>query len=111
MNVNFNGYGENVATFEADSTLTEAGVPVKMSGDGTVAACASGDDFCGVCVNVRAGYASVQLAGYVRLPATSKIAAGYKKLSASSDGSVAVTTTGREHLVVDSTDDSVGIIL
>ena len=30
MNVNFNGYGENVATFIADKTITEAGVPVKM---------------------------------------------------------------------------------
>ena len=26
MNVNFNGYGENVATFVADSSLTAAGV-------------------------------------------------------------------------------------
>ena len=45
MNVNFNGYGENVATFIADNALTEAGVPVKISADGKVAKCASGDLF------------------------------------------------------------------
>lgn len=35
MNVNFNGYGENAATFIADKTITEAGVPVKMKDNGT----------------------------------------------------------------------------
>ena len=39
MNVNFNGYGENVATFVADSSLTAAGVPVKITADGTVGKC------------------------------------------------------------------------
>lgn len=37
MNVNFNGFGENAATFIADKTITEAGVPVKMKDNGTVA--------------------------------------------------------------------------
>lgn len=111
MNVNFNGYGENVATFEADAALTAAGVPVKMIGDGKVAPCDTGDDFCGICVNVRAGYATVQLSGYVKVAAGSKIAVGYKKLSAAADGGVSVTTAGREHLVIDSTADSVGFIL
>ena len=41
MNVNFNGYGENVTTFIADSGLTAAGVPVKLSGDGTVTVCSA----------------------------------------------------------------------
>ena len=61
MNVNFNGYGENVATFMADSTVTEAGIPVKVVSNGTVAKCESGDSFCGICVGVREGYAAVQL--------------------------------------------------
>ena len=39
MNVNFNGFGENAATFIADGTLTEAGVPVKMKDNCTVAKC------------------------------------------------------------------------
>ena len=55
MNVNFNGYGENAATFIADKTITEAGVPVKMKDNGTVAKCDASENFCGVCVSVRGG--------------------------------------------------------
>ena len=111
MNVNFNGYGENVATFIADSTLTEAGVPVKVSADGTVAPCASGDLFCGICVGVRDGYAAVQLSGYATVRTSSKITVGYQKLAASASGTVAVNTTGRQLLVLNSTDTDAGIIL
>ena len=111
MNVNFNGYGENVATFMADSTVTEAGVPVKVVSNGTVAKCESGDNFCGICVGVREGYAAVQLAGYVTVPTTEEIATGFQTLSASTDGKIAVNTSGRELLVVNSTATDAGIIL
>ena len=111
MNVNFNGFGENVLTFIADSGLTETGVPVKMSDNGTVAKCSRNDVFCGVCVGLRNGYAAVQLAGYVRMPAAAKITVGYKKLAADSNGGVAVNSSGRELLVVDSTATEVGFIL
>lgn len=107
MNVNFNGFGENVATFIADKTITEAGVPVKMKDNGTVAKCDASENFCGVCVSV----AVVQLSGYVKVKSDKKIAVGYKKLSATAVGGVSVTTTGREYLVLDSTDTSVGFIL
>ena len=110
MNVNFNGFGENAATFIADGTLTEAGVPVKMKDNGTVAKCGANENFCGMCVSVRGGYAVVQLSGYVKVKSDKKIAVGYKKLSATAGG-VSVTTTGREYLVLDSTDTSVGFIL
>ena len=30
MNVNFNGFGENAATFIADKTITEAGLRIRM---------------------------------------------------------------------------------
>lgn len=79
MNVNFNGFGENAATFIADETLTEAGVPVKMKDNGTVAKCGASENFCGVCVSVRGGYAVVQLSGYVKVKSDKKIAIGYKK--------------------------------
>ncbi len=111
MNVNFNGYGENVLTFIADSSLTETGVPVKISDDGTVANCGANENFCGICVGLRNGYAAVQLAGYVRVSAAAKIDAGYRKLAASSNGRVAVNSSGRELLVVDSTATEAGIIL
>lgn len=111
MNVNFNGYGENVATFMADSSITEAGVPVKIIADGTVAKCEADDVFCGVCVGVRNGYAAVQLSGYVTVSATEKIPVGYQTLAASADGNVAVNASGRELLVINSTATDAGIIL
>ena len=111
MNVNFNGYGENVATFIANSALTEAGVPVKISADGTVAKCASGDLFCGICLGVRDGYATVQLSGYVRVNTSAKLALGYTKIAAGASGKVAANENGIALLVVDSTATEAGIIL
>lgn len=111
MNVNFNGYGENVATFIADSTLTDVGVPVKISADGTVAPCSSGDNFCGICIAVRDGYAAVQLAGYATVNTSSKLALGFTKLTAGANGKVTSGTSGREHLVINSTATEAGIIL
>lgn len=111
MNVNFNGYGENAVTFIADSTLTESGVPVKISADGTVAKCAANDIFCGICTGVRDGYATVQLSGYVKVNTSAKLALGFTKLAAASDGKVSAYTSGREYLVIDSTATEAGIIL
>lgn len=111
MNVNFNGAGENVLTFIADSSVTEAGIPVKVSADGTVAKCGANEPFCGICVGVRNGYAAVQIAGYAVFGATSKIAVGYKKLAATAAGKAAVNENGRELLVANSTATEVGVIL
>lgn len=111
MNVNFNGIGETVATFVADDSLTQTGVPVKVSDSGTAAACDSGDAFCGVCVGLRDGYAAVQLRGFATLPASAEIDAGYRKLAVDSNGAVVVNAGGRELLVVQSTADEVGVLL
>lgn len=111
MNINFNGYGENAATFIADSELEQTGVPVKISADGTVAKCASGDLFCGICIGVRDGYATVQLSGYAKVQTTAKLALGYTKLAAAANGKVAANDSGRELLVIDSTASEAGIIL
>lgn len=111
MNVNYNGYGENIATFIAESSLKSAGLPVKISANGTVAACSSGDNFCGICVAVRDGYAAVQLSGYVQVKTSAKLALGFTKLATGSNGAVASNTNGREHLVIDSTTTSAGILL
>lgn len=111
MNVNFNGYGENVATFIANSALTETGVPVKISADGTVTKCASGDVFCGICVGIRDGYATVQLSGYAKVQTSAKLTLGYTKIAAGASGKVAASDSGRELLVVDSTTTEAGIIL
>lgn len=111
MNVKFNGYGENAATFVADSTLTRTGVPVKISDNGTVAACSANDVFCGVCVALRDGYATVQLSGYATVITSAKLALGFQKLAAAANGKVAANTNGRELLVVNSTATEAGIIL
>ncbi len=111
MNVCFNGYGENVVTFETEGTVT-AGDPVMISGSGKVSA-ASGE-FCGICRSVRNGYAAVQLAGYARVPYTTAPDAGYAMLTASSGKISAGSGTGaREFLVVDvdTTAQIAGIIL
>ena len=67
MKVCFHGFQENVASFEVSGTVSK-GDPVKVSANGTVAACAAGDKFCGIALSVRDGIAAVQLAGYVRVP-------------------------------------------
>lgn len=111
MNVNFNGYGENMVTFEAAGNFNEAGVPVKITADGTVDKCSANDVFCGICQGVRDGYATVQLAGYVKVKTTAKLALGYTKIVAGANGTVAAGTAGRELLVVESTATEAGIIL
>ncbi len=111
MGINFKGYGENVVTFNADSALTEAGVPVKMSADSTVGKCSANDKFCGICVNVRGGYAAVQLAGYVVVPVASKLTVGYQKVAVNAAGKIAANENGREVLVISSSATEAGIIL
>lgn len=110
MNINFNGYSENAVTFLTTDGV-EKNMLVKVTSNGTVAPCASGDTFCGVCVDVRGGYATVVTSGYVNMPANKTIAVGYQKLSASSATAVTSGTSGREYLVVESDTTSVGFIL
>lgn len=110
MDINFSGCGENAVTMLASGNLKK-GMFVKMTDNGTVAPCASGDNFCGVCVDVRDGYATVQLSGYVMMPAAKSVGIGYQKLSASSAEIATSSTTGREYLVVECGTASVGFIL
>lgn len=111
MDVNFTGYGENVATFYADNALTKAGVPVKISGNGTVTLCAANENFCGICVGVRDGYAAVQLSGYARFATVNTLTLGYQKLTAAANGKIAAGDNGRELLVVDAGAAEAGVIL
>lgn len=113
MKISLNGFGEAAATFEADSGVA-AGMPVKMTGNGAVGACAAKDGFCGVAVSVRGGFAAIQLRGYAVLPyAGTTPAVGYQTLNAAGGGKVQVDGTGRSILVtdVDTTAQTCGIIL
>lgn len=113
MKVAFGGYGEKLVTFEATEGVA-AGAPVMMSANGTVSPCTAGKPFCGIAVNVRDGFAAVQLAGYVRLPyAGTAPAVGYQTLVGDGAGKIKTDAGGRQLLVVD-TDTSAavcGIIL
>lgn len=110
MNVDFKGYGENVATFIAANGVAEGSI-VKITDDFKVTNAASGDDFIGVCVGIRNGYAAVQLSGYVELPASAEITLGRTGLAAASSTTVAAAQNGAKFNVIYSTDDKVGFIL
>lgn len=114
MKISLNGFGENVATFEADSSVT-AGMPVKMTGNGTVGACLAKDKFCGIALSVRGGYAAVQLCGYAQVAyaGSTAPAVGYQTLSGTGDGKVQAEAAGRSILVtdVDTAAKTCGIIL
>ena len=109
MDINFNGYKENVLTFECESTVA-AGKLVKMSASGKVANTSADDSFIGVAVSVRGGYAAVQLDGYVEAAKSGTVNVGYNKLVAASSG-VKAAEAGIDRLVVYSDDSTVGFIL
>jgi hypothetical protein len=113
MEISMMGYGENTATFEALEGVAP-GMPVKMAGNGTVGPSSAGDAFCGVAVNVRGGFAAVQLSGYVTLPYTGEAPApGFALLNAAGAGAVQKDAAGRSLLVIDADDSAktCGILL
>ena len=107
----FVGYGENVLTFIADSSLMEAGQFVKIVESGTVGKCEVGDRFCGLCLAVRDGFAAVQIEGFAVAKTKSKIPIGYQCLVAGEKEHVISRPHGREYLVVTSGDNEVGFIM
>ena len=107
MNVSFGGIGEMAVTYLADDTVA-AGYPVKMSGNGTVTVCGTGERFCGIAVGKSDdGYATVQMKGFITMPysGTNRPTPGYKNLVANGSGGVkvdaAATPTGGEFLIVE----------
>lgn len=109
MNISFNGFGENVLTFECTSTVA-AGDLVKMSASGKVTKVSANDGFIGKCVGVEDGYAAVQLSGYMEAAKSGTVNVGYNKLVAASSG-VKTAESGIDRLVIFSDDSTVGFIL
>lgn len=106
--VSFEGIGEMAATFYAEEGV-KAGQVVKVSGDSTVAPCATGDRFWGVAVNASGGCAGVQVKGFARVScADSTVTVGYVKLAADGNGGVKKATAGDEYMVI--ADDGAGSI-
>lgn len=103
MKISFEGIGQWAATFAC--TDVQEGDVVKVSENGSVAACSEGDAFCGQAISLgRGGDAcSVQLGGFITADYTGDTAptAGWCKLSADGSGGVKVDSTGRSYLAVD----------
>lgn len=108
MNLDFKGFNENVATFVADETV-KAGDFVAVTDNYKVSPCADGDEIAGVCVNVRNGYATVQLSGYVEGKVDAKITPGYYNICAVDNTTVTTSDTAKRGCLVISCDDDMNI--
>lgn len=117
MKISFEAIGQQAVTFAAGSGA-EAGKVCKVTDNGTVGGCASGDSFCGVVCHVGGGAAAVITAGFVELPYSgSAPAVGYGQLAADGNGGVSAGSgsagSGREYLIVsvDTEAQTVGLFL
>ena len=103
----YEGIGQWAATFACSGQVKEGEV-VKLSGNGTVSACGSGEAFAGVVISAGRDDAAcaVALGGLatVGYTGTTVPAAGWNTLTADGSGGVKTageTDTGRQVLVVD----------
>lgn len=83
----FEDIGAVAATFAAGDGV-KGGQVVKVSDNGTAAACADGEAFCGVAMEPRKGGAAVQVKGFVTVPYTGALAVGWAELVADGQGGV-----------------------
>ena len=112
MNISFSDINDKVITFECEpEENVYMGTPVKMSRPGVVTACNDGDTLIGVAVNVRNGYAAVQISGYIEMPTDDFFNVGYTRICAAGDHKVKMDSTGREYLVVNVEKGIVGFML
>ncbi len=115
MKVSFEGMGEMIASFINSTTApADAGQPVKMSANGTVAKAASGDTFIGIATNASDDFAAVRLKGYTKLSYSATApTVGFATLVADGSGGVKTAATGTSALVLDIDTDAktVGFIL
>lgn len=116
MNVSFEGYNEQIATFEAETGL-KAGDLVKITANGKVSKCSTAGDIpCGICIAIRGDYASVQLGGYVSTKYTTGEAnnaqLGFSNLVSDGNDGLKGSTSGLKVLVVniDSDNGKIGFI-
>ena len=99
MDISFEGYAAQAVTFYADEGVS-AGDAVTLSDGMTVYKAEENSDIIGVALLVRDGYATVQTAGVVTLPASDFLSAGYTKLALDGEGKLASGETGPERLVI-----------
>ena len=113
MNVSFNGMNENIITFEVEQGATiQEGDMVLVSDNGTVKVAETQNDVpLGVAVQVRGGFASVQVTGYVKVPCESAVELGFLRAGISAAGKLCEMDGGREVFVTDISDNVCGILL
>lgn len=110
--VDFKGFGENVATFLADKTVTEGKFVVMSDKDFTVTAASGGDEIFGYCVGKRDDYAAIQLSGYIETPHAGKVELGLVGL-VTNTGAVSVmeNPTATKHRVIFVDDTTIGFMI
>lgn len=109
MDINFNGFNEQVITFKADDLVFE-GCLVKMKESGVVTKATEDGEFLGVCLIARDGYASVQVEGYVEIDLTGEVDVGEVALCATTSG-VKAAEAGKTYRVLFVGTDTVGFLL
>lgn len=111
--VSFDGYRENVLTF--DCYLTKTGFLASLANDGYAVQCIDNNDFLGVAVSADGLHAAIQIDGYVEMPYTGDPPQrGYCALVSDGNNNVKLSTTSK-HIVrvikVDTDSKTVGFIL
>ena len=110
--ISFKGFDQKILTFKVASAI-DAGTPVKISANSTVAKAGANAAFVGIVSSDDA--AGVIMGGYVELPYSgdSAPALGTVTVAADGNGGITAASTGRTVtvLTVDTTAKTVGIIL
>ena len=108
--ISFKGFDQKILTFKVASAI-DAGTPVKISANSTVAKAA----FVGIVSSSSDDAAAVIMGGYVELPYSGDSAPALGTVTVATDGNGGITaaSTGRTVtvLTVDTTAKTVGIIL
>ncbi len=99
MDISFEGYAAQAATFYADDAVLP-GSAVMLGENLTVYPVEENADILGVALAVRDGCATVQTAGAVRLPCSSTLYEGFTPLTVDSEGRVIECETGPVRLVL-----------
>ncbi len=113
MNNYFSGFNTKEVTLSASENV-KAGNAVGLMDAVTVTVPQAEEAFCGVCVAVRNGHASVVLTGHTVASYSGPAPEiGYCKLACDGNGGVKVSENGREYLVVevDENEKTVDIIM
>ena len=112
--ISFKGFDQKILTFKVASAI-DAGTPVKISANSTVAKAGANVAFVGIVSSSSDDAAGVIMGGYVELPYSgdSAPALGTVTVAADGNGGITAASTGRTVtvLTVDTTAKTVGIIL